>query len=166
MINLLIAILGSLISGIFTLLSKKVLFSYTIVKLGSLKNLLINTFDLLTKESPGRGRILLFSFAAICSIAISIAIIYFLIMSFNEFYSESTIMRIIIPLWVLALIFNCLVAIYYIMFFIIFLLALVLLFVALASYAGKSGGGPVHVRGHFRNGSYVRSYNRRRPKKF
>jgi len=129
--------------------------------------MLTKTFDVLIKESSESGRVLLFSFSAICSIVISIVIIHFFIESFNEYCSESIVMKIIIPLWITVLAFNCLVALYYILFLMIFLLALAaLIFIVFTSYDGQSKDGPIHVRGHYRKGAYVRSHSRRRPNKF
>gem|GEM_PF-3168961 len=156
MIKILITIAGSLISIIFTLISKKGLFPYTLRASGNMEQMITKTFHILTNETSESWRVLLFSFSAICSIVISIVIICYFVKSFNTYCSESILMKIIIPLWITVLIFNCLFALYYIMFLIIFLLALaILIFIVFTSDGGKSNGGPIHVRGHYRKGSML-----------
>lgn len=156
---------STMISFLFTYGSLKNLWSYSLKN----NNDTISTFwkasDIINANPQEKMVFLLSIFAALISITLCILTIKYLVSQFRDESSSLVIIGFII--WITLLVLDILVSLYTLLFLVIIItFGLILLLASAGAAVNGTGGGSVHVRGHYRNGSYVRSHTRRRPKHF
>jgi hypothetical protein len=126
---------------------------------------MINGFNILFHESDMKQEVVL----SILVITICIVISAFILSKTIELMkAEASILltdKIILVIVALICIINLLFSLYMILFLILLILIGIALLLILPSIV-LAGNKSVHVRGHYRNGSYVRSHYRSRPRKW
>lgn len=161
--KLIMILIGSIVSFFCTFKFTKPLTTFTIKSFNNIDDTLLTIFDIITTSTPQQKVLLTNSIVIIFSLILSIILILNLVSIFNKDI-QGPVSSTLIIIWSILLVANIAVSIYYILS-IILLIALLLAIIFLFS-TSSSKGGSVHVKGHYRNGSYVRSHTRRRPRRY
>lgn len=170
MINTILkAIIGSFICFVFTYLSFNSLSPFMLSNRNDIRSILTKTLDIFEASSLIKLQIISSVLAAIASIVLCAMIISYLFTQFEE-ETLSHIRKFTLIMWIVLLVIDILLLLYSLAFLVIIIIFSIILVFALlgaATSGGSSrGGGPVHVRSHPRKGTFVRSYTRRRPRRF
>ncbi|MCM3116302.1 hypothetical protein M3610_13435 [Neobacillus sp. MER 74] len=152
------------LSTVCTYIGTKLLSPFKIRHFSDIEPTLKNAYDILTTGSSESYfliiTIVVTLFGLFSSIIISIKII-------NILPEQNTIFaQIVLMLFVTLLFTNIIICLYDILFILLLLLLIGCIFTGIfAVIIGPTNSGPVHVRGHFRNGRPVKSHSRRRPRR-
>jgi len=154
----------SLISLLCTIVGIKFLSIFSIKDIDQIESIITNAFNILTSGTT-------YSFLLIGSIFITIFGLIFstivMVSSFDLFEETlSTLDKTSICFLITFLLMNIIISLYLLLFVILLLLILIFIFYGIYTVAtNNSSGGPVHVKGHYRKGGFVRSHTRKRPRK-
>lgn len=159
--NFILFIFFFLLTSIFTLAGTKILFVYRITKIDEIHPVLSNFFSTLINGS--HQSLILALTVALMIFSISLSIIT--ISQAPE--CDDIIQQSIKTLIIILLVSEILISIYFLL--VVFLLLLSVAFFLFLFYlfinSGPTTGRSVHVRGHYRKGTYVRSHTRRKPRR-
>lgn len=155
--------IGSLVSFFCTFKFTKMLAPFTIKAFDKIDDTLLRVFDIICTNTPQQKSVLINSVVLILSVILSTIMVINLISIINEKILE-LFPRILVILLIVLLFFNIIVSLYYILFMILVIAVFIAIVFLLSISSGK--GGSVYVKGHYRNGSYVRSHTRKSPRRF
>ena len=158
-------IIYSIYSLLLVIIAHKCLSPYAIKSIDGFSITISNFLNIIMNNRLELFKIIIGITTSILNIVISIICIK----SIFSFESEESQIDIMLLKILLTLLFiqNCLILIFsvYLLIFILLFIFIILLIIPLFTFIlSNGGGGPVHVRGHYRNGTYVRSHTRRRPR--
>lgn len=176
------SLLGSVISFVIAYLCYSRLSPYMLSTRNDLSSILKTALEVIDASLIYKAQILLTILSAVAAIALCCCIIIYL---GNELSNKSLthIKRLLIIVWITLLIMNIVFLIYSLFSLVIIIILFIITVLILGAitvgamsgspgirgsqnYISSERGGPVHVRGHYRNGSYVRSHTRKRPRHF
>ena len=152
-----------LINIICTMIGIKYLIPYRIRSIDDFEKKIIDMINIIANNTiDSMLYILLPTFIVIFGISIVIILTSNIISSFKAMNVKDQIFHsaILLLLWI-----NGLISLYLISIFIFLFLILAFLVFVMVSGGSFTRGGPVFVRGHIRNGRFVRSHTRRRPRR-
>jgi hypothetical protein len=151
------------VSTIFTFIGYKFLSPFIIRNTVEIEPTLINSLSLLVAGTQESYFFISVIVAVIIGIVLSIIIFLQIITEITEIDSVKD--KLIFSLFCILLFINVIASLYLLLFLILIIVILVLFISGIYLYS-SSKNGSVHVRGQFRNGRPVRSYFRRRPRRF
>jgi hypothetical protein len=151
------------VSSICTFIGYKFLSPFIIRHTVEIGPTVKNSISLLTAGNKESYLFISVIVAVIIGIALSIIVGLEIISEIAELDSINA--KLIFSLFSILLFVNAMASLYLLLFFVLIIFILGFFISGIYIY-GSSKNGPVHVRGHFRNGRPVRSYFRRRPRRF
>lgn len=159
------ALISTFICFVITYISFFNLSSYILTNRNNFSFVITKALEIIDASTMVKIQIFASVLTAIAGIALCVMIINYL---YPELRVESLshIRKLSLIMWIVLLIVDILILLYSLAFLIgIIFFGVIILFTAAIS-GGNGRGGPVHVRGHYRKGSYVRSHTRRTPHHF
>lgn len=167
--NNLKALIASFTCFVFTFLSLTNLSPFILTKSNNLSSVLTKVFEISDANVVVKLKLFACILASMASIILCVVIITYLYSLFNE-ESISHIWKFAIIMWIILLIVDILILLYSLACFVIIIILFLLILMAFAgatlSGSRGGGGGPVHVKSHYRKGSYVSGHTRRKPRHF
>jgi len=160
-------LVGSFYCILSSVAAVKFLHPFILTKANNIDNIFINTMELFSGDISDKYWVYTSIVIVVTALAISIYLISNLIdyLLYEELVHSSYI-KIMIILWISLLVMNGLLLAYHLLFIILAIIVLIIILIAIISGSAQRGGGPVRVRGYIRNGSWVRSHTRRRPRRY
>lgn len=166
--NQLILIAITILSLSLTLVNIFYLSSFTITNIDEAFSVLAKTWRILHTDNTEKYWLIGYVLSAIISCGASVICIFKIRdIGGNENQQHSYVIKITYIFWLLLLSINTILSFYYLLFVFLGLLIVTMMILAILGVAASQGkgGGSVHVRGHYRRGSYVCSHYRRRPRR-
>lgn len=164
--NILIVIVLTFLSVAFTLAGMKHLAPYTINKWSSIGDVTPNIINIMGSGGPILHKLYFFTFLTIAGIIISFITLKIIYNLHDEIEDTLLFFKIVTYTCVPLLIIDILISFYLLIYLLIILLTVfILLYIIFNNLTHTGGnGGSVKVRGHYRQGTYVRSHTRKKPK--